>query len=238
MRKWYETGESIPHTNPMPEGPRHLTLWTTASGAAPITEASGFGECDHTVRHGLPGHGRVPHPPFPSMGAKAQCLDPSWGARTEGLARVPLATSDGTVLTLENLRLIKRAVHPAALWQVRAHRGLNTPETVVLAHLAGADLSKVNIVYGSLGAGTDPTRLAVDGVECLRLAAEFGLPYDVVTNEELCGVPARKAFAGMLVVATAGALLGGRPSCSLCLPTLPRRWCPIHGGQLGGLQCG
>ena len=118
---------------------------------------------------------------------------------------------DGTVLSLDNLRLIKRAIQPGALWQVRAHRGLNTPETVVLAHLAGADLTKINIVYGSLGAGTDPARLAVDGVECMRLAAQYGLPYDVVTNEELCGVPARKAFAGMLIVAAAGYLLGGRP---------------------------
>jgi len=51
----------------------------------------------------------------------------------------------------------------------------------------------------------------VDGVYAMRLAAQFGMPYDVVTNEELCGVPASKAFAGMLVVATAGLLLGGRP---------------------------
>ena len=66
-------------------------------------------------------------------------------------------------------------------------------------------------VYGSLGAGTDPERLVVDGVESMKLAARYNLPYDVVTNEELCGVPAAKAFAGMLVVATAGVLLGGRP---------------------------
>ncbi|QUL98883.1 MAG: cobalamin B12-binding domain-containing protein [Candidatus Fermentithermobacillus carboniphilus] len=139
-------------------------------------------------------------------------FDPSWGARTEGLLEGAWSHQhDGTVLTLDNLRLIKNALLPGTMWQVRAHRGLNTPETVILAHLAGADLTKINIVYGSLGAGTDPARLAVDGIESMRLAARFGLPYDVVTNEELCGVPAKKAFAGMLIVATAGVLLGGRP---------------------------
>lgn len=139
-------------------------------------------------------------------------FDPSWGARTEGLLEGAWSHQhDGTVITLENLRLLARSIYPGALWQIRAHRGLNTPETVVLAHLAGADLTKINIVYGSLGAGTDPARLAVDGVESMRLAARFGMPYDIVTNEELCGVPVRKAFAGMLIMASAGLLLGGKP---------------------------
>ena len=139
-------------------------------------------------------------------------FDPSWGARNEGLLEQAWSHEhDGTVLTLDNLRLIKGGLIPGILWQVRAHRGLNTPETVVLAHLSGADLTKINIVYGSLGAGTDPERLTVDGVEAMRLAAQHNLPYDVVTNEELCGVPAAKAFAGMLIVATAGVLQGGRP---------------------------
>ncbi len=139
-------------------------------------------------------------------------FDPSWGARNEGLLeRAWGHEHDGTVLTLDNLRLIRHGIIPGTIWQVRAHRGLNTPETVELAHLVGADLTKINIVYGSLGAGTDPERLAVDGVESMKLAAKYNLPYDVVTNEELCGVPAAKAFAGMLIVATAGVLLGGRP---------------------------
>lgn len=139
-------------------------------------------------------------------------FDPSWGARQEGLLEGAWSHQhDGTVITLENLKLIKKSILPWSLWQVRAHRGLNTPETVVLAALAGADLTKVNVVYGSLAAGTDPERLCVDGVRCLELAAQFGLPYDVVTNEELAGVPAAKAFAGMLVVMTIGVLLGGRP---------------------------
>jgi methylmalonyl-CoA mutase cobalamin-binding subunit len=215
IRKWYENGHPVPHTRPLtPE------------------EAGALGDMDGDVSFPLPS--QKPLEPVNVMvqygtgcpvmdayhirlslawGAKGAIhFDPSWGARSEGLADGTLSHQhDGTVLTLENLRLLRRAIHPAALWQVRAHRGLNTPETVVLAYLAGADLTKINIVYGSLGAGTDPARLAVDGVECLRLAASFNLPYDVVTNEELCGVPAGKAFAGMLVVATAGVLLGGRP---------------------------
>ncbi|MGB9867083.1 MAG: cobalamin B12-binding domain-containing protein [Bacillota bacterium] len=139
-------------------------------------------------------------------------FDPSWGARHEGLLEGHVShEEDGSPITFDNLKLIKESLMPWTLWQVRAHRGLNTPETVVLAGECGADLTKVNIVYGSLGAGTDPERLLVDGTESLRLAAQYGLPYDVVTNEELCGVPAYKAFAGMLIVATMGIKLGGKP---------------------------
>ncbi|MDQ7795073.1 MAG: cobalamin-dependent protein [bacterium] len=139
-------------------------------------------------------------------------FDPSWSARCEGLMEgYHTHEEDGSLLTLENLSAVGAARQPWTLWQVRAHRGLNTPETVVLAAAAGADLTKVNMVYGSLGAGTDPGRLLVDGVECLALAAEFGLPLDVVTNEELCGVPAAKAFAGMLIVAAIAVHLGARP---------------------------
>jgi len=139
-------------------------------------------------------------------------FDPSWGARREGFLEGHVThEEDGTVITPENLRLISASRAPHTLWQVRAHRGLNTPETVVLAASAGADLTKINIAYGSLGAGTDPERLTVDGVECLVLAAQHGLPYDVVTNEELCGVPSYKAFAAMLTVAWMGLYLGGRP---------------------------
>lgn len=97
------------------------------------------------------------------------------------------------------------------MWQIRAHRGLNTPETVLLAGMTGADLTKINIAYGSLGGGTDPERLTVDAVEAIKYAAQFDMPFDVVTNEELCGVPAYKAFAGMLIVSKLGLKLGGRP---------------------------
>lgn len=139
-------------------------------------------------------------------------FDPSWGARTEGLVEGLLThEGDGTVITPDNLALIRRSLEPSTLWQVRAHRGLNTPETVVLAGELGADLTKINMVYASLGAGMDPARITVDGVACIKYAAEYGLPFDVVTNEELCGVPAHKAFAGMLAVAHLGRLLGGRP---------------------------
>ncbi|NLJ33916.1 MAG: cobalamin B12-binding domain-containing protein [Firmicutes bacterium] len=139
-------------------------------------------------------------------------FDPSEGARSEGLLGGYLShAQDGTLLTWENLRLIKCFLNPLTLWQVRAHRGLNTPETVVLAGEAGADLTKINMAYASLGAGMDPARITVDGVEALRWAAHYDLALDVVTNEELSGVPAHKAFAGMLIVAHLALQLGARP---------------------------
>lgn len=139
-------------------------------------------------------------------------FDPSWGARSEGFVEGYVSHAEnGTVTTPENLRLIGQSIEPGTLWQVRAHRGLNTPETVVLAVDAGAHLTKVNMAYGSLGAGTDPARLTVDGVETIRLAAAAGLAFDVVTNEELSGVPAHKAFASMLIIVDLARRLGGRP---------------------------
>jgi len=63
---------------------------------------------------------------------------------------------------------------------------------VVLAAHGGADMTKIDLVYGSLGAGTDPVRLAVDGVEAIRLAARFNMPFDIPGNDELSGVPAWK----------------------------------------------
>ena len=62
----------------------------------------------------------------------------------------------GSIITEQNLRKTKLVLNDSTLWTVRAHRGLNTPETVVLAGKAGADLTKINIVYGSLNAGTAP----------------------------------------------------------------------------------
>lgn len=139
-------------------------------------------------------------------------FDPAWSARHEGLPQGLLAWSgDGTFYTPENLRFFRQATGRHLLWQVRAHRGLNTPETVVWAGVTGADLTKINPVYGSLGGGTDPERLLVDAVEAIGLAARYGLPFDVVTNEELGGVPAHKAIAGMLVVVATALELGARP---------------------------
>lgn len=139
-------------------------------------------------------------------------FDPSWGARTEGLLEGTYShQGDGSVITGENLLYIKAGLAPTTLWQVRAHRGLNTAETVVLAHAAGADATKINIAYGSLAAGTDPERLAIDGLAAMTYAAKYRMPYDVVTNEELAGVPAHKAFAGMLISAHIGRMVGGFP---------------------------
>ncbi|AEH51393.1 cobalamin B12-binding domain-containing protein [Pseudothermotoga thermarum] len=139
-------------------------------------------------------------------------FDPSWGARCEGFLSGLLAhEEDGSIITFENLKIIKSVLEESTLWCVRAHRGLNTPETVVLAAKAGADLTKINMVYGSLNGGTDPERLTVDGVYAIKLAARYGMPFDIPTNEELGGVPAHKAFAGMLVVAYLGVKLGAKP---------------------------
>jgi len=217
VKQWYQTGEPVSHTRPLTRKElKEIELLSEKKDHMqfPVSQdilndynvfiqyGTGCPEMDayHSIVSIAWGARGVVH------------FDPSWGARTEGLLEQAWSHEhDGTVITLDNLNLIKKALLPGTLWQVRAHRGLNTPETVVLAHLAGADLTKINMVYGSLGAGTDPERLVVDGVESMKLAARYNLPYDVVTNEELCGVPAAKAFAGMLVVATAGVLLGGRP---------------------------
>lgn len=139
-------------------------------------------------------------------------FDPAWGARTEGLMDGFLTNAeDGTPVTYANLALIKRSLDPATLWTVRAHRGLNTPEIAVLSGFLGADLSKINIVYGSICGGTDPARLTVDGVDAIRTAVRYRMPFDIPTNEELAGVPPHKAFAGMLIMAQLGRRLGAQP---------------------------
>lgn len=139
-------------------------------------------------------------------------INPSWEARYEGLLGGLLThQNDGTITSLENIRLVRELLDPATLLTVRAHRGLNTPETVLLAGEAGADMTKIDLVYGSLGAGTDPERLAVDGVDAIRLAASYGMPFDIPGNDELSGVPAWKTLAGLLINVRLGSRLGARP---------------------------
>lgn len=139
-------------------------------------------------------------------------FDPSWNAQREGLLEGYLTHEhDGTILTLENLRFIRHFMEPYTVWNVRGHRGLNTPETQVLGHAAGADLFKINIPYGSTAGGTDPQRLTVDGVYSLMLAAQYGIPYDIPGNDELSGVPPYKTFAGLLIMMALGLRLGARP---------------------------
>jgi len=139
-------------------------------------------------------------------------FDPAWGARTEGLMDGFLTNAeDGTPVTYANLSLIRRSLDAATLWTVRAHRGLNTPEIAVLSGFLGADMTKINIVYGSICGGTDPARLTVDGVDAIRIAKRYGMPFDIPTNEELAGVPPHKAFAGMLIMAQLGRRLGAQP---------------------------
>jgi len=139
-------------------------------------------------------------------------FDPSWGAQQEGLLEGLLTHEhDGTILTLENLKFIRHYLEPYTMWNVRGHRGLNTPETQVIAHAAGADIFKINIPYGSTGGGTDPERLTVDGVYSLSLAARYGVPFDIPGNDELSGVPPFKTFAGLLIMMMLGLKLGAKP---------------------------
>lgn len=139
-------------------------------------------------------------------------FDPSWNAQSEGLLEGLLSHEhDGTLVTLENLRLLRQHMDPGTAWLVRVHRGLNTPETLILARDAGADYLKINIPYGCTGGGTDPERLAVDSVYCMRLAAQYGLPFNIPGNDELSGVPPHKSFASILIMLALGLKLGAKP---------------------------
>lgn len=139
-------------------------------------------------------------------------INPSWEARYEGLLQGYLThENDGTITSFNNIKLMRESIDKSTLLTVRAHRGLNTSETVLFAGLAGADLVKINLVYGSLGAGTEPLRLAVDGVEAIKLAAKFNLPFDIPGNDELSGVPAWKTLAGLLINVMLGIKLGAKP---------------------------
>ncbi|MCX6138114.1 MAG: hypothetical protein NTV54_11530, partial [Ignavibacteriales bacterium] len=138
-------------------------------------------------------------------------INPSWEARYEGLLEGTLThENDGTITSFENVRLVRRLLDPTTLLTVRAHRGLNTPETVLLAGEAGADLTKIDLVYGSLGAGTDPERLAVDGIESMKIAARYNMAFDIPGNDELSGVPAWKTLAGLLINVMLGAKVGAK----------------------------
>lgn len=138
-------------------------------------------------------------------------INPSWEARYEGLIEGCLThENDGTITSLENIKLLRNSLDSGTLLSVRAHRGLNTAETVELAAQAKADLVKINLVYGSLGAGTDPERLLVDGIDALSRAAEYQLPFDIPGNDELSGVPAWKTLAGLLINVMIGKKLGAK----------------------------
>ena len=140
------------------------------------------------------------------------CVCPSWIARLEGLFSGYLShEEDGTIPTLENLRLIKKHLRQNLYFQVRAHRGLNTAETALYAKEIGADFTKINPVYGSINAGTDPERLLIDAIYAIKTAVEGGIAFDIPANDELSGIPTYKNFAGMLVVAMLAKKLGARP---------------------------
>ncbi|MEW5798115.1 MAG: cobalamin B12-binding domain-containing protein [Bacteroidota bacterium] len=138
-------------------------------------------------------------------------INPSWEARYEGLLHGLLThENDGTITSEENVRLMRESLDPSTLLTVRAHRGLNTPETIYLAAQAGADMTKINLVYGSLGAGTDPERLTVDGLFAMKIAAEHIMAFDIPGNDELSGVPAAKSLAGLLINVMLGKKLGAK----------------------------
>jgi len=129
-------------------------------------------------------------------------FDPVWSARSEGLIEGYFSTSDsGTLYTPQNIRLIRKCLNPSTLWSLRAHRGLNTPETVVLAGNLGADMVKINPFYGGLSGGTDPERMLVDAIGAIKLAAKYDLVFDIPVGHELAGVPTKKTFASIFIVA-------------------------------------
>jgi len=139
-------------------------------------------------------------------------VDPSWNARVEGMMEGYVAQEeDGTVVTGDNVALMKKYINPDLYFQVRFHRGLNTAEYSVYAEHYGIDFGKINPCYGSLHGGTDPERLVADGLYGMRAAARGGFPFDMPGNDELSGTPPGQTFAGMLVAAAIGRRLGARP---------------------------
>lgn len=140
-------------------------------------------------------------------------IDPSWEARAEGLLDGYLTHEEnGTLPTFKNLRLIKESLNPATLYQVRLHRGLNSPEKALFAGEIGADHTKTALDYGSLGGGTDPARLTVDTVYSLRTAAKYHMATQIASNNQLlCGSPIFKSIAGALVTAYLSLRLGVKP---------------------------
>ena len=137
---------------------------------------------------------------------------PSWVARMEGLLQGLIShEEDGTIPTFENIAFVKKHLRKGLYFQVRAHRGLNTVETALYAGQIKADFSKINPVYGSINAGTDPARLTIDAVNAIKIMAQMNVAYDIPANDELSGIPTFKNFAGMLIVAALGLKLGARP---------------------------
>lgn len=137
---------------------------------------------------------------------------PSWVARTEGLLSGMIShEEDGTIPTLENLKFIRKHLRQNLFMQVRAHRGLNTAETALYTTAVGADFCKINPVYGSINAGTDPERLLLDAIHAIKTVSAAGIPFDIPANDELSGIPTYKSFAGMIVTAMLARKLGAKP---------------------------
>ncbi|MBN1900191.1 cobalamin B12-binding domain-containing protein [Candidatus Sumerlaeota bacterium] len=137
---------------------------------------------------------------------------PSWVARHEGLMSGPIShEEDGTIPTLDNIRIVKERLRPNLYFQVRYHRGLNTPEASLYARLAGVDFGKINPIYGSLNGGTDPERLLIDALFAMKQTVRGGFAFDMPDNDELSGIPTYKCLSSMLVTLMLGIKLGARP---------------------------
>ena len=164
-------------------------------------------------RKWMPGDGYCSYPGCDGWGVDGMILvDPSWSARTEGMMQGYVAQEeDGTVVTAENVALLKKYLNPDLYFQLRLHRGLNTAECAVYGAHYGIDFGKINPCYGSLHGGTDPERLVLDGIYAIRKAKEGKFPFDMPGNDELSGTPPEHTFAGMLVAAAIGKKLGARP---------------------------
>ena len=74
-----------------PEEARHLTM--DDGVPALLSQASGFGECDHAVQPGCPVMGAY-HITFLAWEQKAQCTSTSWGARTRASPYLATSTTE------------------------------------------------------------------------------------------------------------------------------------------------
>ncbi|MFQ5789569.1 MAG: B12-binding domain-containing protein [Acidobacteriota bacterium] len=185
---------SAPPTQKIRHSPRHPLLVIFVGSGCPVMDAAHILAADGWGIDGV------------------ILVDPSWSARIEGLMRGLVAQEeDGTVITSANVELIKKYLNPELYFQLRMHRGINTPEMSVYGAHFSIDFGKITPVYGSLHGGTDPERLVADAIYAIKTAAGHGFPFDIPGNDELSGTPPDKVFAGMLTTAAIARKIGARP---------------------------
>jgi len=81
----------------------------------------------------------------------------------------------------------------------------------VLAGEAGADMTKIDLGLRIARGGNGSRATGVDGIEAIRTAASYGMPFDIPGNDELSGVPAWKTLAGLLITSVSVSASGARP---------------------------